>query len=434
MQKVRVQEKKGSRWIFFLIIAAAYVFYQFTQELIGSVVPDPCSIGDRLQALLSNAHAFLLSHPGAADFLIAFYSLAGDLALLFFLGALFWTGRLRFLLPLVAFLFLRQLMQAVVTLPLAQETIWRNPGFPSLFASYNSPSVFYFSAYAGLVFLVALELRRLKAWTLSYLVFGLALAECLISLALRSHYTTDLYTSLATALFVFLYVAPAADRIRFNPSVLRPWLFVLVLAGAGGFYFVQGYIERKPLPACGIGDWILQVLLPLNRSIGESLFLSNFYLAVMNGIADLMGLFIIAMTLIRRDLRPFLVIFIFGLLRQTLQYLVSLPVPPYVIWHDPGFPTIFSTYHIANDLYFSLHTGVSLVVALEMARFKNRGWLVLGLSLFFFEAFSVLLLHAHYTMDVFTAIVTVFILSNLCVRIAPPFNRAVALFTDRLRS
>ena len=110
-------------------------------------------------------------------------------------------------------------------------------------------------------------------------------------------------------------------------------------------------------------------------------------------------------------------------LRQIMQACVALPPPPDAIWHHPGFPSLLVTYGVANDYFFSGHTAIAVLGAIELARFRMR-WLTIGaVGIVFFEAFTVLILPAHYTMDVFTGLVTGLY--------APYFAGGFALFFHR---
>jgi len=93
-------------------------------------------------------------------------------------------------------------------------------------------------------------------------------------------------------------------------------------------------------------------------------------------------------------------------LRQIMQALVALPSPPNAIWHYPGFPSLLVTYGVANDYFFSGHTAIAVLAATEMARVGKRWLTGLGVLIVVFEVLAVLVLRAHYTMDVFTGIVT----------------------------
>jgi hypothetical protein len=107
-----------------------------------------------------------------------------------------------------------------------------------------------------------------------------------------------------------------------------------------------------------------------------------------------------------------------------MQALVALPAPPDMIWHSPGFPSLFVTYGVANDYYFSGHTAIATLGGLELVRARKSWVTALAVALVVFEASAVIILHAHYTMDVFTGLVTALYVSDVTGRIWPDAGRA----------
>jgi membrane-associated phospholipid phosphatase len=94
-----------------------------------------------------------------------------------------------------------------------------------------------------------------------------------------------------------------------------------------------------------------------------------------------------------------------------------------MIWHYPGFPSLLVTYHVANDFFFSGHTAIAVFGVIELSRL-HRAWLTAAaVLLVFFEVATVLILRAHYTMDVFTGIVAALWVAHLVERISPPLDR-----------
>jgi hypothetical protein len=133
---------------------------------------------------------------------------------------------------------------------------------------------------------------------------------------------------------------------------------------------------------------------------------ANALLIVSSGMIDLLGIFLLAKWIFGASIRPFLGLVLVLGLRQITQALVALPTPPNAIWHYPGFPSLLVTYSVANDYFFSGHTAIAVLAVTEMAR-ARRWWLTgLGVMLAAFEIATVLTLRVHYTMDVFTGIVT----------------------------
>ena len=99
-----------------------------------------------------------------------------------------------------------------------------------------------------------------------------------------------------------------------------------------------------------------------------------------------------------------------------------------MIWHATGVPTLLVTYGVTNDLFFSGHTGLAVLAAVELSRTGRKGFMALGVLIATFEAMAVLILRAHYTMDVFTGAVAVLFVAQVAARWAPAFDRALARF------
>jgi hypothetical protein len=88
-------------------------------------------------------------------------------------------------------------------------------------------------------------------------------------------------------------------------------------------------------------------------------------------------------------------------LHQIMQACVALPAPPGAIWHNPGVPHCSSPYSVAHDYFFSGHTAIAVLGACELGRFGRRWVTAGGVMIVCFEVVVVLVLRAHYTMDVF---------------------------------
>ena len=77
------------------------------------------------------------------------------------------------------------------------------------------------------------------------------------------------------------------------------------------------------------------------------------------------------------------------------------------------------TYNVANDFFFSGHTAIAVLGAIEVA--KVAPWWIAAAAavIAFLEGAAVLVLRAHYTMDVLTATVAAFsavgLAATLCV-------------------
>jgi len=96
-----------------------------------------------------------------------------------------------------------------------------------------------------------------------------------------------------------------------------------------------------------------------------------------------------------------------------------------MLWFDPGFPSLLVTYGVSNVLFFSGHTGIAVYGAVEVARLGRR-WVVAGVAIALLEVAVVLVLRAHYTMDVFTGAMVALLAASIAARIGPACDRALA--------
>lgn len=181
---------------------------------------------------------------------------------------------------------------------------------------------------------------------------------------------------------------------------LRVALVALCLVG---WFWTQSMIGARALREGAIGDGMHDLLDPLHRRLLERPRATNGLLVVSSAFIDVMGLFLMLWGVLGPSLRPFLALLCVFALRQACQALCALPAPRGLIWHHPGFPSLFVTYGVGNDFFFSGHTAIAVLGALELARISP--WLgAAGAAVVLFEIFAVLLLRAHYTMDIFAAV------------------------------
>jgi len=179
------------------------------------------------------------------------------------------------------------------------------------------------------------------------------------------------------------------------------------------WFWTQKLIGARSAPNLVIGDRLHTLTASANLYLHDHSSAANFLLIVSSAIIDLLGIFLLARWIVRASIRPFLGLVIVLGLRQIMQLLVALPAPPNAIWHYPGFPSLLVTYSVSNDYFFSGHTAIAVLAVSEIARMGKRWLTALGVVITLFEIATVLILRAHYTMDVFAGIVTGLYASNL---------------------
>jgi len=214
------------------------------------------------------------------------------------------------------------------------------------------------------------------------------------------------------------------NPLRWRTLVLRLLMTVAVLAI---WFWTQSLLGARTAPVNGgIGDALHNLTVGMNSYFARSPTAANALLIVSSAFIDALGFFLLGSWLFGGSVRPFLGLVLLMALRQFLQALCSLPVPQGMIWHYPGFPSLLVTYHVANDFFFSGHTAIAVFGAVELSRFQRKWLTAVAILLVFFEVATVLILRAHYTMDIFTGMLAALWVARLTERLSPPLDRRLA--------
>jgi hypothetical protein len=205
--------------------------------------------------------------------------------------------------------------------------------------------------------------------------------------------------------------------------------FLLVTAGLAAWFATQRLLGGRP-PGTGIQDGMFHALAPLHAWLMARPRACNALLIASSAGIDAIGAFLLLRSIFGPTIRPFLALLLLFGLRQACQALCALPAPPGLIWHDPGVPSLLVTYGVANDFFFSGHTALAVLGAVELCRTRWRSLMVIGIALALFEAMAVLALRAHYTMDVYAGVVTALLVGIAAGPIARPVDR----WLERMRA
>jgi hypothetical protein len=209
----------------------------------------------------------------------------------------------------------------------------------------------------------------------------------------------------------------------YRPSRLIRLLVVVL--GVIAWFATQDLIGQRPTGTGDIGDGIHTLTAPLHAYFLAHESMANGLLIASSFVIDLLGIFLLGWSIVGPSLRPFVGLFILFGLRQICQALCALPPPEGMIWRDPGFPSLLVTYGVANDFFFSGHSGIAVYGAIELARLGRRWLAVLATAIALFEVVTVLVLRAHYTMDVFAGVVTALFVACISGRVAEMVDRCI---------
>jgi hypothetical protein len=219
---------------------------------------------------------------------------------------------------------------------------------------------------------------------------------------------------------------------------------VAIVAGLGVWYLTQALLaKRSACAGAGAGagaeieqgaifDGIHHLTRRTNQYLLDHSHAANALLVASSLVIDLLGGYLLISAVIGRTFGPFVGLLMLFALRQICQAFCPLPPPKGMIWRSPGFPTVLVTYGTSNDLFFSGHTALAVYGALTLAAAFGPIGIASGVAIMLFEIIVVLLLRAHYTMDVFTGAVTAVLVFDLTLRTAPAVDRWIGVLVARI--
>src|SRR5712671_14559 len=207
---------------------------------------------------------------------------------------------------------------------------------------------------------------------------------------------------------------PPQLEARVRPPLSPPWRLWLLRLGLivvslGLWFWTQSLLGSRPVPV-KIGDGLHEFTASSNSYLLSHPKAANGLLIASSAIIDMLGIFILASTIVGRSITPFLGLIMLFALRQIIQGLCPLPPPDGMIWHHPGFPSLLVTYGVPKDLFFSGHTATAVLGACVLGKSFPRVGIPLGL------------LRAHYTMDIFTGAITALYIWTVAKRLGPAID------------
>lgn len=201
-----------------------------------------------------------------------------------------------------------------------------------------------------------------------------------------------------------------------NPILIR---IVVIAVALVMWFWTQNLIARKSNDAPGIGDWVHRLTARWNRYFLVHGRKADQMLIVSSLFIDLIGFGLIAGAVFGPSFAPFVAIIIVFTLRQISQACCTLPPPDGMIWRNPGFPTILVTYGVSNDLFFSGHTALAVLGAIQSYQFGPWWMWSAAILIALGEVLVILILRAHYTMDVLAGALAAWFAADIANRLTP---------------
>jgi hypothetical protein len=212
----------------------------------------------------------------------------------------------------------------------------------------------------------------------------------------------------------FISVPPAVAIAR----------IVAIVASLVLWYWTQALLARRNNTGTGgeggaIRDGIHQLTARINARLNRFPRRASALLISSSLVIDLLGAYLLGSAILGPTIEPFLGLLMLFALRQVCQAFCPLPPPTGMIWRSPGFPTVLVTYGTSNDLFFSGHTAIAVYGAATLAGALGPAGIAIGIAIAGFEIAAVLVLRAHYTMDVFAGAITALYVHRLAIQFAP---------------
>jgi hypothetical protein len=171
-------------------------------------------------------------------------------------------------------------------------------------------------------------------------------------------------------------------------------------AGLVVWFITQRMIGARTLADGALYDHLHVVTAGWNRWLHDHPRAANAVLVASSLGVDAVTLFVLARAVFGPSFMPFWGLLTLFMLRQLSQAAVALPPPPGIIWRAPGFPSLFVTYGVGNDFFFSGHTALAVYGAMQLATVGIPALTIAGIILAVLQIVAVIALRAHWTIDV----------------------------------
>ena len=176
---------------------------------------------------------------------------------------------------------------------------------------------------------------------------------------------------------------------------------VLLIVGSLFLWFLtQKMIGARRLEDGAIYDHLHVMTAGWNAWLNQNPKPANAMLVASSFCVDAVTLFVLFYAVLGPSFMPFWGLFGPFALRQLSQASVALPGPQGIIWRDPGVPSLFVTYGVGTDFFFSGHTALAVYGAMQLSALHIPALTILGAVVAVLQVVAVIALRAHWTMDV----------------------------------
>ena len=186
------------------------------------------------------------------------------------------------------------------------------------------------------------------------------------------------------------------------------------------WFWTQRLVSAKAPVKNGVGDRLHDWSAPLHAWFLAHPRATNLTLILTSVFIDLFGLYLFASSIFGPTLQPLIAILVLFSMRQTCQAICTLPIPPRLdLAPSRIFLVVCDLWHQQRFFFFSGHTAISVLGAIQLAHTAPPWLAAMAAAIAAIEAITVLILRAHYTMDVFAAPFAAWGADEIARRFAP---------------
>jgi hypothetical protein len=186
---------------------------------IGITKEEADCIKDKSHIALTGLNLYFQEHIIFKNILIIINSFIIDISIIF--TSYFWImycKSWRIVIHFILFISLKLICQHLFIMKFPEDSLWSNPGFPSVFVSYNEKYHLFFSGGIGSCLICADYLfnSKIKLYRIiSIIIFITIPIQMIFGLAIRSIYLIDILSSIAGAVYMGIisyYISPWFDK------------------------------------------------------------------------------------------------------------------------------------------------------------------------------------------------------------------------------
>jgi hypothetical protein len=216
-----------------------------------------------------------------------------------------------------------------------------------------------------------------------------------------------------------------ADLLAITPMIIGARVLCIVISLIL-WHFTQRLLARRnpsestaTSPSPVISDGLHDLTRSINQRLLDHPRQADRLLIASSAVIDLLGIYLLISSIFGASFGPYLGLLLIFAVRQICQAFCPLPPPVGMIWRSPGVPSLLVTYGTSCDLFFSGHTAIAVYGAAVLADHFGPIGIAAGCGIAAFEIGAVLVLRAHYTMDVFTGAIVALYLHRVTGELAP---------------